>query len=62
MNRTEIIEKALQYYCKDIAQGLPYKWTSTAFKEMATTKQDDSTERLKDLINYVIDLIEVNEE
>lgn len=52
----EILKKGLRFYCRSVIEQIPYmKWADKAVDEMAMTKQDPPTERIKNLILYVRD-------
>jgi hypothetical protein len=53
--RREIKIKALKQYCLEVVYGIPYKWIDNAFDKMIDEKQDYPTERIKTLIDFVID-------
>lgn len=54
-SREKILYMALDKYCHDTIKYLPLNWRVGAIKKMAIERQDEPTERLKDLINFVID-------
>lgn len=49
---------ALEKYCYEVIEMLPLKWKEEAIQQMVTQKQDKPTERIKELINFVIDQTE----
>ncbi len=54
MNEEEIKKEALKRYCFKIIENLPLKWIDNAIDMMLKEKQDEPTERLKELIDFVI--------
>ena len=55
MNKETIRKKALQFYCKEVIEGLPLKWTDDAIDLMLAENQDPPTEKVKALIDFVIE-------
>ena len=54
MNEEEIKREALKKYCFSVTKGLPLKYINGAIDLMLKEKQDEPTERIKDLMDFVI--------
>lgn len=60
LDRDKIMQEALLLYCQEVISGLPLRWQINAIQTiMVKEKQDEPTERIKKLIDYVITLTEL---
>ena len=55
MDEYKIMKKALDFYCQSVIEGIPLRWREGAIESIVKEKQDEPTERIKQLIKLVID-------